>query len=83
MNLNEKLDTFIYLADQHGILIAATSITEESFRFKPRIIGKASEGLDDARLLAKCKDLAVSVGLDCVGDKCFLKKPKLETKQDK
>jgi len=77
--LDELLDTFIYLADQHGILIAATSITDESFRFKPTVL-RWNEGID---LMKKCKDLAVSVGLDCVDDKCFLKKPKLETKQDK
>jgi hypothetical protein len=77
--INELCETFIYLCDQHGILIQATSITDTSFNFKPNII----RWNEDVDLMAKCKDLAVSVGLDCDGDKCFLKvdKPKIESKK--
>lgn len=84
--INELLDTFIYLCDQHGILIQATSITEDSFRFKPNIIitNSASVGLSDDELIAKCNDLAVSVGLAVDGNKCYLQSTnKLSTKSDK
>lgn len=78
--INELLDTFIYLCDQHGILIQATSITDNSFNFKPNII-KWNEGVD---LMSKCKNLAVSMGLSCDGNKCYIDdKPKLSLKEDK
>ena len=70
--MNELADTFIYLCDQHGINIQITSITDTSFLFKQNINGIASNGLSDDELLSKCHDLAVSVGLQCVGDKCKL-----------
>lgn len=78
--INELLDTFIYLCDQHGILIQSTSITDTSFNFKPNIV-KWNEGVN---LVEKCKDLAVSVGLACDGNKCYIdNKPKLFVKEDK
>lgn len=68
--INESLETFIYLCDQHGILIQATSITDTSFNFKPNIV-KWNEDVD---LMAKCSDLAKSVGLVCNGNKCQIDK---------
>jgi len=67
--INYLCETFIYLCDQHGILIQATSITDTSFKFQPNII----RWNEDVDLMAKCKDLAVSVGLVCDGNKCSLK----------
>lgn len=68
--IDELLDTFIYLCDQHGILIQATSITDNSFNFKPNIV-KWNEDVD---LMDKCSDLAKSVGLVCNGNKCQIDK---------
>lgn len=68
--INELLDTFIYLCDQHGILIQATSITDTSFNFKPNIV-KWNEDID---LMLKCADLAKSIGLVCNGNKCQIDK---------
>jgi hypothetical protein len=78
--INELCETFIYLADQHGIYIQATSITEESFRFEPKIL-RWNEDID---LITKCNDLAISIGLSCDDNKCYIdNKTKLFITQDK
>jgi hypothetical protein len=74
--INELCETFIYLCDQHGVLIQATSIYDTSFSFKPNIVSSnlASVGLSDADLMKKCAELAKSVGLICNGNKCQIDK---------
>lgn len=83
-NINELCETFIYLCDQHGILIQSTSITDKSFNFKPNIVASnlASAGLNDSELIAKCNELANSIGLQSIGTKCQLKEIKIISKSE-
>lgn len=71
--LEERIESFIYLCSQHGVEIILNTANNE---VKSKIIGIASEGLNDTELSSKCSSLALSVGLQLIDNKLLLKEDK-------